>query len=72
MTVKQTPKLTDKFENRESVIKLVKDYGIVIQNAQDTKNNETNFMEFVSDFDSGARLFNCESMESYHTVRDKY
>jgi hypothetical protein len=63
LTVKQKLKLTKKFENRELVTKLARDYRIGIQIICDIKNNKMKLMEFVRDCDSGAGRFNPKNMK---------
>jgi Mor family transcriptional regulator len=54
LKVKQKLKLTEKFDNGESVTKLTKDYGLGIQTVCDVKNNSMKLMEFVRDCDGRA------------------
>jgi hypothetical protein len=63
LTIKQKLQLIEKFENRESATKLVKDYEIGIQIVRGIKNNKMKLMGFVRDCDSGAGPSNCNSMK---------
>jgi hypothetical protein len=61
LTVKQKLRLSENFENRESVTKLAKYCGM-IQTEHNIINNKTKFSEFLTDCDSGAAPSNSSNM----------